>query len=375
MKKNLLSLIVTATIASWIFSGCAAEEEPDLIPNPVYSLEEVGEQLFFDTRLSTPEGQSCASCHDPLVAFVDPDTDFPTSEGIHEGLYGSRNTPTAAYASFIPPMYFDEAQQVYRGGLFWDGRANSLKIQAMGPFLNPLEMANQDELTVIDKVAAADYAHKLKDLFGETIFSQPETAFEAIAEAIAAFEATAAFHPFNSKYDRYLAGEVSLTEEEMLGLAIFEDETKGNCATCHPSRPGEDGTPPLFTDFGYYNLGVPKNMESPYLFLSAEHNPDGEGYIDGGLGTMLNDPAELGKFRTPTLRNIEITGPYMHNGIYTQLKEVVQFYNRRDVEPAKWGPPELATNMNTEDMGDLQLTNAEVNALVAFLITLTDETN
>jgi cytochrome c peroxidase len=156
----------------------------------------------------------------------------------------------------------------------------------------------------------------------------------------------------------------------MRGLDIYEAEDKANCAACHPSQPGENGEPPLFTDFTYDNLGTPKNPDNPFYDLPAKFNPAGADYVDYGLGKALDDPAEDGKFKVPTLRNVGLTAPYMHNGVFQTLEEVVDFYNTRDT--GEWDPPEVAENVNVDELGDLGLTEEEVEDLVAFLHTLDD---
>ena len=142
------------------------------------------------------------------------------------------------------------------------------------------------------------------------------------------------------KYDHWLRGETELSEQELRGLKLFEAEDKGNCAACHPSRPAADGSPPLFTDFTYDNLGVPRNPENPFYSLPSDLNPDGFAFVDLGLGKTVNDPAQNGKFRVPTLRNVAVTAPYMHNGVFKTLFNVVAFYNTRDV--AEWPAPEVS---------------------------------
>jgi cytochrome c peroxidase len=326
--------------------------------------------LFFEESLSTPPGQSCSSCHDPAVAFADPDTGLPVSKGASEELFGNRNDMTVTYASFIPPLHKDPEEDIWVGGMFWDGRVNSLEEQALGPPLNPLEMANPDTAAVAEKLRALSYADLFIKIYGPDALKDPGTAYRNMADAIAAFERTEEFHPFDSKYDHYLRGEAELTEQELRGLHIFEAEDKGNCAACHPSRPAEDGTPPLFTDFTYDNLGAPKNPENPFYLLSPELNPDGVGFVDLGLGVTVGDPAENGKFRVPTLRNIALTTPYLHNGVFKTLFQVVAFYNTRDV--VEWPAPEVPENVNTDELGDLGLTNGEMEDLVAFMLTLTD---
>jgi cytochrome c peroxidase len=259
---------------------------------------------------------------------------------------------------------------IYVGGLFWDGRAATLVEQAKGPPTNPVEMANPDMEAVVESIRDAEYANLFREVFGPSSLDEPLEAYELMARAIAAFESTHEFNRFDSKYDLYLNNQAELTEEELRGLRLFEDPKKGNCAACHPSQPGPDGSPPLFTDHTYDNLGVPRNPANPFLYMSAEFNPDGPDFVDLGLGGVLNDPAEHGKFRVPTLRNIALTAPYMHNGVFPTLREVVLFYNSRDTGP--WPPPEVAANVNSEELGDLGLTASEIDDIVAFLKTLSD---
>ena len=194
-----------------------------------------------------------------------------------------------------------------------------------------------------------------------------------MSNAIEAYEKTSEVSPFNSKYDHWLRGETELNEQELRGLKLFEAEDKGNCAACHPSKPAEDGSPPLFTDFTYDNLGVPRNPENPFYSLPPELNSDGFAFVDLGLGKIVTDPAQNGKFRVPTLRNVAVTDPYMHNGVFKTLFSVMAFYNTRDV--TEWPAPEVAENVNMEELGKLGLTNQELEDLVVFLRTLTDNWN
>lgn len=334
--------------------------------------ERLGKLLFFDKSLSTPPGQACSACHAPEVAFADPELDLPVSRGARPGVYGNRNDMTITYAAFVPPLHRNE-EDVWIGGLFWDGRANTLAQQAQGPPLNPLEMANPDTLTIAGKLRALSYATLFTEVYSPDALSDPHTAFNNMANAIAAYENTSEVSPFSSKYDLWLRDETELSKQELRGLKIFEAEDKGNCAACHPSRPAEDGSPPLFTDFTYDNLGVPRNPENPFYSLPPELNPDGFDFVDLGLGKTVNDPEQNGKFRVPTLRNVALTAPYMHNGVFKTLFNVVAFYNTRDV--AEWPAPEVAENVNMEELGKLGLTNQELEDLVAFLKTLTDGWN
>ena len=153
-------------------------------------------------------------------------------------------------------------------------------------------------------------------------------------------------------------------------MALSISELKGNCEACHPNTVLPDGSPPLFTDFSYDNLGAPKNPENPYYTLPTDLNPEGYDYVDLGVGVTVSDPGENGKFRVPTLRNVTITQPYLHNGVFKTLFQVISFYNSRDVAP--WPEPEVAENVNSDELGDLGLTNQEMEDIVAFLTTLTD---
>lgn len=349
--------------------------------------ERLGRLLFNDRNLSEPAGQSCASCHDVATAGSDPDHNVPTSQGVNKRLFGNRNTPTANYMAHSPAFHFDDEKGLYVGGQFWDGRAATLEDQAKGPFLNPVEMANPSKQSVVDKVQGGAYGYLFKRVYGRDAFDDTEAAYNAIADAIAAYERTRSFNKFTSKYDAFLAGKAKLTAQEQRGMALFTRADKGNCAACHTLDAAADGTPPLLTDFTYDNLGVPKNARNPFYSLPAKFNPSGRNFVDLGLGGALGKSEHNGKFKVPTLRNIALTGPYMHNGYFTTLKGVVDFYNTRDVKPACrdplttddraqalncWPAPEVKDNMNTAEMGNLRLKDSEVNDIVAFMHTLTD---
>ncbi|MDQ1314139.1 MAG: cytochrome c peroxidase [Pseudomonadota bacterium] len=347
----------------------------------------LGQALFFDPVLSSPAGQSCATCHAPNAAFADPDRRLPVSKGVLPGRAGNRNAPTAMYSAFSPNFNFDKEEGLYVGGQFLDGRAATLEEQAKGPFLNPLEMANPDKQSVVEKVRRAAYSQKFEQVFGKGALDDTEQAYERIAEALAAFERTPLFSPFSSKYDAWLAGKAKLTKQELRGLRLFEAEDKGNCAACHPSKPGPGGEPPLFTDFTYDNLGVPRNPGNPFYALPGQFNPAGAQWVDPGLGAVVDKRSEDGKFKVPTLRNIELTGPYMHNGYFRTLRGTVVFYNDRDSKPRCkeslvaedaalkrkcWPAPEVGANVNDDELGNLGLTEGEIDDIVVFMKTLTD---
>ena len=369
---KLVQWVGVGALLTLVASVCAAlDSKPAEREQAIADKVLLGSKLFFDMSLSEPPGQACASCHLPSAGFADPDAELPVSRGVNPRHFGNRNTPTVAYAAFTPPFRFDKEEGLYLGGFFHDGRAATLEAQAKGPLLNPLEMGNAGPERVIAKVRQADYAPLFEQLYGPEAFADVAQAYDHLADAIATFERSDFFSPFSSKYDAYLRGQVELTPQEKRGLDLFEDEKKGNCAACHPSEKGEDGSHPLFTDFSYDNLGVPKLKESPFYHVDKRFNREAERVIDLGLGGVLGKVSENGKFKVPTLRNIAITAPYMHNGFFSTLEEVLDFYNSRDTDK-KWPAPEVAGNVNDEEMGDLDLSREEQQALIAFLKTLTD---
>ena len=370
----ILSLLIVLILLGFNYDGVdelqVKGKRNYLVDSTFKTKEQLGKLLFFEKSLSTPTGQACADCHAPEVAFADPGIELPVSKGAHPNRYGNRNDMTVSYSSFVPPLHFDKNDSNWVGGLFWDGRANSLAEQSKGPPLNPLEMANPDTITIMKKLQSLSYADLFIEVYGSDALTDPTDAFNNMADAIEAYENTSEVNPFSSKYDYWLLGKTELSEQEIRGLKLYEAEDKGNCAACHPNSISEDGSLPLFTDFTYDNVGVPKNPENPFYSLPPDLNPDGFAFVDLGLGKTLNDPKQNGKFRVPTLRNVEVTPPYMHNGVFKTLFNVLAFYNTRDV--ANWPEPEVSQNVNMDELGDLKLTNSELEDLVAFLRTLTD---
>ena len=352
--------------------GCSRDNTTLLEKDGLTAQQALGKRLFFDTRLSEPEGQSCASCHNPEAAFSLPQQTphMPVSAGAHKQRFGNRNTPTIQYAAYIPALTYDKKEEVYVGGLFLDGRKNSLEFQASGPVLNPVEMAVPSPQVLRHKLLSAGYEKDFQKLFGDNALVNNENTISQFSLVLAAYQRSKELNPFSSKYDAYLTGKVKLTEQESRGLKLYEDEDKGNCAACHPSKIGDNKQPPLFTDFTYDNLGVPANPKNPFYTQSKQYNPDGKDYVDLGLGSVLNEEMQNGKFRVSTLRNIAKTAPFMHNGVFETLEEVMDFYNTRDTK--KWPKPEVELNKNTDELGDLKLTEQEIEDIIAFLNTLTD---
>lgn len=380
--------------------------------------EQLGKSIFFDEDLSINRNQSCASCHVPAVGFTGPISEINAAGSVYEGSilgrFGDRKPPAAAYATQSPIFHLGK-HDTWTGGNFWDGRATGEKLgnpaadQAQGPFLNPVEQALPDSACVVHRVCTAtDYPVMFDDVWGSaacditwpsgtdsvceaeggSVSLSPEdratsdTAYDQIALSIAGYEASPEVNAFTSKFD----GKYKLTKEEQRGKALFRG--KAGCAACHPAN----GQQPLFTDYTFDNLGVPQNPENP-----AGTAPD---FVDPGLGGFLESAGwpedvsmeEWGKHKVPTLRNVDkrpdedFVKAFAHNGYFKTLEGIVHFYNTRDVKETCPGPyteaqalaadcwpePEVADNVNTDELGDLGLTPQEEAAVVAFLTTLSD---
>ncbi len=379
--------------------------------------EQLGSSIFFDEDLSLNGNQSCASCHDPLVGFTGGISEFNEHGAVYEGsvagLFGERKPPSAAYATQSPIFHLGK-HDTWTGGNFWDGRAtgellgNPAADQAQGPFLNPVEQALPDSTCVVYGVCTAtDYPVTFEDVWGagscdiawptdtktqcaavggsvgldDADRAKSDMAYDQIALSIAVYEASPEVNAFSSKYD---LGKLS--KEEQRGRSVFQ--SKGKCSACHPSN----GKQPLLTDFTFDNLGVPQNPENP-----AGVAPD---FVDAGLGAFLKAAGyseeiyeeEWGKQKVPTLRNVDkgvdegVVKAYTHNGYFKTLYGIVHFYNTRDVLDVCPGPyteaealaadcwpaPEVAANVNTDELGDLGLSEEDEWAIVAFLKTLSD---
>ncbi len=351
----------------------------------------LGEEIFHDRSLSASGTLSCSSCHVPDHALAGGDglaVPLGGADGTRQGL---RNAPSLRYVLYTPSFHF-ESDGTPVGGFDRDGRAVSLRDQARGPFLADFEMANADAAAVSRRLAAAGYADEFRAQFGEHIFEDPAAALDRALFAVQQYEIEdrQEFEPFTSKYDYFLAGKVTLSESEARGLSLFNDPNKGNCAACHPSAVGADGSPPMFTDFTYDNLGVPRNAS-----IAANADP---GYYDlGACGPLRTDIAEhtelCGAFKVPTLRNIALTAPYFHNGQFATLERALEFYVRRDTHPEEFYPrgeggqvrkfddlpPAYQVNVNRTEApynrlpGDVPaLDAAEIADVISFLDTLTD---
>jgi cytochrome c peroxidase len=396
-------------------------------------MEELGKSVFFDDNLSLERNQACAACHAPEVGFTGPIEVINAHGSVYEGSvatrFGDRKPPAASYAFQSPVLHYEieKKEPVFVGGNFWNGRATGDKLgnpaadQAQGPFLNPVEQGLPDNACVVYRVCnpavPADYPVMYEDVWpggcdilwpigtdamceveGTTIalsvgdLEKVETAYDNIALAIAAYEGSAEVSSYTSKFDYVMAGLAEFTKDEKKGFAIFRG--KGKCRLCHVLDAGPDG-PPLFTDYTFDNLGVPKNPENPVYNV----NP---GFIDTGLGGFLETQGEvwadlaeenMGKQKVPTLRNVAkapseaFQKAFGHNGYFKSLLGIVHFYNTRDVKETCpdpltteadalamncWPAPEVAENVNDSELGDLHMNPRQEELLVEFLKTLSD---
>jgi len=341
----------------------------------------LGEVLFFDKSISFNKTQSCSTCHNPDTAFVDQrknSANQMVSEGDNPHLHGNRNANTALYAMFSPNFHFDKKIQDYVGGQFWDGRAKDLAEQAGGPPVNPVEMGMPDKKAIVERLKAdPTYYKPITDLYGESIWADADKIYAIMEKAIGEFEKQELFAPFSSKYDRALKGEAELTALESKGKALFFDKTRTNCSNCHQSSEANSAKE-TFTNYRYYNIGVPSNQEL------IKHNKLAADFVDNGLldnPMVKGDEKQKGKFKVPTLRNIGVTAPYMHNGVFRDLKTVLLFKDsfnnpNRKINPETgkaWEKAEYAQTINPDVLKAKPLTDEEIKALEAFLKTLTDE--
>jgi cytochrome c peroxidase len=369
-RRSLITITITAILAIWggvilsqRISAIGPQNRPAIHLN---AKQELGKAIFFDTALSSPEGMSCSTCHTPAVGFSDTLSRM-TSEGAVKGLFANRNSMSACYTMYIPSLHFSKKDGSWVGGLFWDGRARSLADQASKPFVNPLEMHCSNDISVAEKVKTRPYFTQLLALYRNP--KGDEAIFKCITDALAAYKSSPELNPFSSKFDAVQAGKSLFTAQEQNGLDLFKG--KGKCAQCHVTTNDPKAHKVLFTDHTYDNLGIPRNEHNRFLDMPPVHNPEGHRYVDLGLGPIVKDPMQNGKFRVPTLRNIALTAPYGHNGYFNTLEEIVHFYNVRD-DGKTYPHPEYPATVNHDEMGNLGLTPAEEADIVSFLKTLTD---
>lgn len=366
-----------------LLSGCGGADGPRLSAEAA-----LGQRAFNDPTLSASGRQSCASCHAAEAGHAAANSLAVQLGGADMLTEGLRASQSIRYLAANTAFHFD-AEDTPSGGFFWDGRADSLAVQSGIPLLGAREMANPDKAAVAAKIAGASWADDFKALYGADVLGDAERAFAKLGQALQRFQLEdAQFNAYTSKYDEVLRGRAVLTAPEARGLALFNDPAKGNCAACHPSTKGSDGSHPLFTDFSYDNLGIPRNEE-----IAANRDSS---YFDLGLCGRPELAARedlCGAFKVPSLRNVALRQVLFHNGRFKSLKEALMFYVQRDTAPEKWYPRNLdgsvakfndlpvawRANVNTAEApydrkpGDAPaLSDAEIDDLITFLKTLTD---
>jgi len=358
----------------------------------VPELTALGRAMFNEVSLSASGTLACASCHSPANGYS-PNNNLAVQLGGADGkTEGTRAAPSLRYIQNVPAFtehYHDDdgddsVDAGPTGGHNWDGRVQTAHEQALGPLLSAREMGNKDEATVLTKLKDGPLAPQFRKVFGDDIFSRPNAALQGALMALEVFqESPTDFYPYSSKYDAFLRKQVQLSPQELRGLRAFNDETKGNCASCHISQISPGGVFPQFTDYGLINIGVPRNRK-----LAVNADP---AYYDLGLcgpdRTDLKDHKEYcGAFKTPSLRNVATRKAYFHNGSFSSLEQVVRFYATRDTAPKQWyqgrkfddQPQGMDANVNMEapfggKPGDQPALNAhDIADIVAFLKTLND---
>ena len=373
-------LMGLAVLGATCIERLTAAEVAQIDPDPK-ALAALGRALFFDTNLSKNRTQSCASCHDPARAFSDGKDNGvagAVSIGDDGTSLGDRNAPTTTYA-FLSPTFHQDAQGHYVGGLFHNGRAATLNDQAVEPFTNPIELGFPNRAALVARIKEnPKYATMFKQLFGKSVFAATDKALAAVAESISTFERSELFATFDSKYDRYLRGEYQMTAQEALGRTLFFSPLT-HCTSCHLLNTSTMTAGETFTNYRYHNIGIPPNP------TVREKNSLGAAHRDLGLleHPEIDDRSFAGKFKVPTLRNVAVTGPYMHNGVFKELRTAIMFYNQymvrnyvSDTNPETgepWAKPEVAESVDVDLLRQGQpIDDGRASALIAFLETLTD---
>jgi cytochrome c peroxidase len=366
----------------WAGAVFAAEPQglPGENPHPIHlvrrpvapfsAMAQLGRQIFYDPSLSSSGKLSCASCHSPDHGYGPPNDGPVMLGGPMLARQGARAAPSLAYLDRQPNFSIgpddreaetvnlaqmaalaqtstrvqktatqtsqSAANIVPQGGMFWDGRVDTLQMQAAVPLLDPREMDGGSIEKVAEKLGHAPYVKSFTGLFGENIFQSPQMLVSEAMFAVARYEIEEPnFHPYTSKFDFWLEGKARLSDSEMRGYRLFNDPDKANCGGCHISQPSPDGLPPLFTDHQYEALGVPRNA-------ALTDNKDSRYFDLGVCGPIRTDIANqtqyCGMFLTPTLRNTTMRRAFFHNGVFHTLQQVLDFYNFRDTNPEKIYP-------------------------------------
>jgi cytochrome c peroxidase len=361
---------------------------------PFSAMAQLGRKIFYDASLSSSGKLSCASCHSPDHAYGPPNDGPVMLGGSTLTRQGARAVPSLTYLDRQPGFSIgpddpqaenvnlaelaalaqtstrvqkaatqtslSAANLVPQGGLFWDGRADTLQMQAFGPLLDPREMDGGGIERAAEKLRHAPYAESFTGLFGENIFQNPQMLLSEAMFAVARYQIEEPdFHPYTSKFDYWLEGEARLTDSEMRGYRLFNDPEKANCGGCHISQPSRDGLPPLFTDHQYEALGAPRNA-------ALADNKDIK-YFDlgvcGPIRTNIADQTQYcGMFLTPTLRNTARRHAFFHNGVFQTLQQVLDFYNFRDTNPENIYPRAAdGTVQKFNDMPEQYQANVDVS--------------
>lgn len=372
-KAGLAALIALLPLASMGWAGELGGPDTE-------ARVRLGEALFFDVDFSRHRTQSCATCHDPAQGFADP-RGGPVSLGDDGVSRGVRNAPSVGYAGYAP-AFGSDARGNPIGGQFWDGRAATLEAQAGQPLLNPVEMGMPDKASVVVRLKEKPaYVDAFRAAFGPDVFDDDARAFVALEQALAAYERSTAVSPFDSRYDRFLRGDATLTPQEELGRVLFFSNQFTNCGQCHKLTPN-GGEGETFSNYRFHNIGTPAN---PELAVPADRGLAARADMKRRKkGKAALARAHDGQFKVPSLRNVAVTGPYMHNGVFKDLRTVILFYNKynsaasgRQINPETgepWASPEIAGTLSlTELESGPALDDRRIDALVAFLKTLTDQ--
>jgi cytochrome c peroxidase len=414
VRGGVVGGLAAAALLGFAAFALAVEPAPRAFGDrpTVEQLAALGRAMFGDPGLSANGRLSCASCHDPATAFgpnARTPSPFADTDPAHAG---TRAIPSLRYAQFAGRFteHTVDDEETHgvdggpTGGFTWDGRADSAREQARIPLFDAREMGNADAAALARRVAAAPYAARFRRAFsapGRDVFANPQRVVDWMALAFEVFEQGREFAPFDSRYDRFLAGRATLSPAEQHGLALYRDPSKGNCETCHPSRRAGSGRAPLFTDAGFIAVAAPRRAELPPLAASAAIRPIASqargaeadlGLCRSGRAGLSDDPSFCGRFRTPTLRNVALRTSFFHNGSVHSLRDAVAFYATRDTDPARWYsrsadgrvrvyddlPAAMAPFVNREvpfeplPDGRPRLDEREIDDIVAFLETLTD---
>ena len=413
MMKTNPSLLL-ACVAAGLLVACHPAAQKEAAAKPAYlsgayaptlprqpsvaAMTAMGRAMFFEPSLSVSGKLSCASCHSPEHAYGPPNGLAVQLGGPQLQDAGTRAAPSLRYLQTAPAFtehYHDDdgddsVDAGPTGGRNWDGRAPSGHEQALAPLLSKREMGNRDAAAVVARLRAGPLAGQFRRTYGADIFEQPGQALRWALMSLEVFqESPSDFYPYTSKYDAFLRKQVSLTPQEARGLALFNDERKGNCASCHISRIAPGGAFPQFTDYGLINIGVPRNGRLP-----ANADP---AFFDLGLcgpdrTDLMQHKEYCGSFKTPSLRNVAVRKVFFHNGSFDSLEQVLRFYVQRDTAPQKWYPrdssgkvrkyddlpPGMAANVNVDAPFDRQpgqppaMNEKEIADVIVFLKTLTD---